>query len=101
MAPGLQSKRLSKDLPYNYPQENEDVYPDSPRRFSKAETRGKASLDFLNENSPLLLPQRIEDDSSPIDSNTSVDELDFLDGEEQEESRSVWYLFVLTLCIGG
>ncbi|KAL8716037.1 MAG: hypothetical protein Q9225_006277 [Loekoesia sp. 1 TL-2023] len=101
MAPGLQNGRLSKELPYNRLQGNEDAYPDSPRRFSKAESRGKASLEALNENSPLLLPQRVDDDIGSTDSDTSVDELDFLDGEEQEESKSVWYLFVLTLSIGG
>lgn len=101
MAPGFQTGRLSKELPYNRLQGNEDTSPDSPRRFSKAEFRGKASLEVLNESSPLLLPQRDEDDISPTDSDTSVDELDFLDGEEQEESKSVWYLFVLTLSIGG
>ncbi|KAL9601713.1 MAG: hypothetical protein Q9219_002324 [cf. Caloplaca sp. 3 TL-2023] len=97
MAPGLQNRRLSKELPYYNQSGSEDNYPDSPRRFSKAEARGKASLDALNENSPLLVPQRIEDDHGPTESDPSVDEFDFLDGDEQEESKSVWYLFALLL----
>ncbi|KAI4186549.1 MAG: hypothetical protein L6R41_003397 [Letrouitia leprolyta] len=101
MAPGLQDKRLSKELPYIRPQGSDDSYAEQPRQFSKAEARNKASLDLLNEDSPLLLPQRLEDDRGSIDSDTSVDELDFLDGEEKEESKSAWYLFVLTLSIGG
>lgn len=95
MAPSRQNQRLSKELPYHRIQENADSYADPPLQSSKA------SRDVLNENSPLISPQRIEDDSSPLDSDTSVDELDYLDGEEQEKSKSVWYLFVLTLSIGG
>lgn len=101
MAPCRQNQRLSKELPYHRNQENGDPYPDTPPPFNKAGSRSKASLEILNENSPLLSPQGIEDDSSPLDSDVSVDELDFLDGDEQQESKGVWYLFVLTLSIGG
>lgn len=101
MAPGLQDKRSSKELPYHRTQGSDDCYSEQPRRFSKAEARNKPSLDLLNEDSPLLLPQRPEDDRDSIVSDTSVDELGFLDGEEKEESKSAWYLFVLTLSIGG
>ncbi|KAI4149450.1 MAG: hypothetical protein LQ341_001310 [Variospora aurantia] len=101
MAPRHQRQRLSKDLPFHRIQENGDSYSDPPLPVNKAETRTKASLEILNENSPLLSPQRIDDDGTLLDSDTSVDELDFLDGDEQQESKSVWYLLVLTLSIGG
>ncbi|KAL8739342.1 MAG: hypothetical protein Q9181_000073 [Wetmoreana brouardii] len=101
MAPQIPRPRLSKELPYRNGDIDGENYSDSPLPFSKADPRGKASLEVLNENSPLLTPQRIEDDEGTISSGTPVDELDYLDGEEQVESKSVWYLFVLTLSIGG
>lgn len=106
MAPKHLNQRLSKKLPYHRNQANGDPYADATPPFKETDPRGKASLELLNENSPLLAPQRLEDDSSPLDSSpldsdSSVDELDFLEGEEQQESKSVWYLFVLTLSIGG
>lgn len=101
MAPIFPKQRLSKELPYHHAQGNEEIYSDSPPQFNKNDPRGKPSLELLNENSPLLSPQRREDDDDTISSGTSVDELDYLEGEEQEESKSVWYLFVLTLSIGG
>ncbi|KAL8932459.1 MAG: hypothetical protein Q9211_006302 [Gyalolechia sp. 1 TL-2023] len=101
MAPGLQDKRVSKESSYHRPGGDGDTYPVQPRRLSKAEARSKASLDLLNENSPLLLPQRLEGDNSSVGSDASIHELELLDGEEREESKSVWYLFVLTLSIGG
>ncbi|KAL8771578.1 MAG: hypothetical protein Q9209_003021 [Squamulea sp. 1 TL-2023] len=101
MDPRLPNRRLSKELPYHDDQESEGPYQDTPVRFSKSDSRGKPSLEFLNEASPLLLPQRRDDDTSPIASDTPADELDYLDGEEQAKSKSHWYLFVLTLSIGG
>ncbi|KAL8805476.1 MAG: hypothetical protein Q9182_001931 [Xanthomendoza sp. 2 TL-2023] len=99
----LRNQRLSRELPYHHPQQPEEQYPDTPVRFSKAESRGRPSLEFLNEASPLLLPQRKKDDESSIHSGTLTDELDYLDedGQEQAKSKSHWYLFVLTLSIGG
>ena len=97
----LPNRRLSKELPDHNEQETDRPYTDRPVRFSKTDSRGKPSLDLLNEASPLLSPQRRDDDESPIASGTPADELDYLDGEEQAESKSHWYLFVLTLSIGG
>lgn len=101
MAPSHHSLRLSKELPFHRIQENGDSCSDTPLPTNKAETRTKASLEILNENSPLLSPQIFEHDGALLESDTSVAELDFLDGEEQQESKSVWYLLVLTLSIGG
>lgn len=101
MAPKPPQSRLSKELPFHPEHGNQGTYSDSPSSFNKTDPRGKASLEVLNEDSPLLSPQRREDDVASIGSGTPVDELEFLDDEEQEESKSVWYLFVLTLSIGG
>ncbi|KAL9000004.1 MAG: hypothetical protein Q9169_001249 [Polycauliona sp. 2 TL-2023] len=101
MDPRLPPHKSSKDLPAHDDSEREDQHSDTPPRYSKADSRGKPSLDFVNEASPLLLPQTRDDDESPLASGTPADELDYLDGQEQAKSKSHWYLFVLTLSIGG
>ena len=57
------------------------------------------SLD-LNEDSPLLSPQRSQAEGGSEDRGVSTGLLDWKDGEE-EESKSTFYLFILTLGIGG
>ncbi|KAL8855168.1 MAG: hypothetical protein Q9221_000074 [Calogaya cf. arnoldii] len=94
-------QRLSKELPFHDHQDSERSRPEAGPRYSKSDSRGKPSLDSLNEASPLLSPQKRKDDGSPIASGTPADELDYLDGEEQAKSKSHWYLFVLTLSLGG
>ena len=101
MAPSISKQRSSKELPFRRSLGDEDACSDPPEHLNKADPRGKPSLEVLNEASPLLAPQRRSGDDDSISSGTPVDELDYLDGEEQEESKSVWYLFVLTLSIGG
>lgn len=64
--------------------------------------RGRPSLEPLNESSPLLSPEAegSEDGrTSPIP-GTPSGMLDWGEDDE-EESKSLWYLFVLTLSIGG
>ena len=105
------SIRLSRDQPPAYDKGGNPLStpPSTPRGYARGkrsfdvlnEQRGKRSLDVLNEQSPLLLPQRISDDDE-LDRRSGAPEsiLGFNDGEE-EETKSVWYLFVLTLSIGG
>ncbi|MCJ1482930.1 hypothetical protein MMC06_003096 [Schaereria dolodes] len=63
--------------------------------------RSNRSLE-LNEQSPLLSPQYLEDDQTLLagSTGTPANELEWRDGGA-EESKSVWYLFLLTLSIGG
>ena len=51
----------------------------------------------MNEHSPLLSAQR--DDHACL--NRELGRLLELDGGEVEESKSFFYLFILTLSIGG
>lgn len=54
----------------------------------------------MNENSPLLSPQRFQTERGSEDRGISTGLLDWNDGEE-EESKSTFYLIILTLGIGG
>ena len=65
----------------------------------KSQTRGAQSLD-LNESSPLLEPVRVEGDRASHDHDTPTELLDWNDGDD-ERSKSAFYLFILTLGIGG
>ena len=65
----------------------------------KIQTRGAPSLD-LNESSPLLSPVRDDDGRISEDHDALTGLLDWSDGQE-EGSKSVFYLFILTLSIGG
>ena len=64
--------------------------------------RGRASLEPLNESSPLLSPEEDEFQHGclPPVPGTPSGMLDWGE-EDEEESKSMWYLFVLTLSIGG
>ena len=70
---------------------------------AKGGSRRSQSLDLLNESSPLLLPQQViddDDDTSTLRPGTPGLALDFAD-EEEEGTKSGWYLFLLALGIGG
>lgn len=71
----------------------------SPSGSVKDRESRPGSLD-LNENSPLLSPERSQADRGSEDRDISTGLLDWNDGEE-EESKSTFYLFILTLGIGG
>jgi len=58
-------------------------------------------LEILNENSPLLSPTNPQDGSFIRRENIPENALDWADEEAAQESKSVWYLFLLTLSIGG
>ena len=62
--------------------------------------RGDHSLD-LNENSPLLSPTPFAGDGTYTDRDIPDRTLDYNDGDDEEKSKSVFYLFILTLGIGG
>ena len=96
MAQDHGDRRISKETPFHRDDIESDLV-ESPLENGKS---GKPSLDYLNEHSPLLTPQREEDDDSPLPSGTPADLLDYNEGEE-EVSKSHWYLFLLALSIGG
>ena len=91
--------RLSGELPPQY-ETTEVNQHNRPVSTNITPKRGR-SLELLNENSPLLAPQYLEDDDRLLQgSTTPAGRLDWNEGEA-EESKSVWYLFLLTLSIGG
>ena len=67
---------------------------------SPGQKRGE-SFERLSEQSPLLFAQDLEDNftlpNSDLDTGST---LEWHDGEAPE-SKSTWYLFILTLSIGG
>lgn len=80
----------------------QDTIGDHPRSSLssvRGHEHGGPSLD-LNENSPLLSPIRSLGDDALDGHDTPTGLLDWSDGQE-EQSRSVFYLFILTLGIGG
>lgn len=74
-------------------------YVSSPLGSANERRSTPGSLD-LNENSPLLSPQRFQNERGSEDHDISTSLLDWNDGEE-EESKSTFYLIILTLGIGG
>lgn len=76
---------------------------DDRRRSKSIDMLRKADFD---ESSPLIRPTRLGDDAdsiSPIPSVLSPNDSDpdWTRADEQQASRSSWYLFLLTLAIGG
>ena len=80
-------------------QESTENHVSSPLGSAKDRRSTPASLD-LNEDSPLLSPQRFQDERGFEDHDISTGLLDWNDGEE-ERSKSTFYLIILTLGIGG
>lgn len=73
----------------------------SPLDSAKDHGSEEGSLD-LNESSHLLSPQRVQDEILSGDHETLTEILDWNDGNDgKEESKSTFYLFILTLGIGG
>lgn len=77
---------------------------DEGERGSSDIRKGRRSIESLkeqNENSPLIVPAQEDIESPPDFSNVqspiSSDEWDI----EPEETKSSWYLLLLTLAIGG
>ena len=80
-------------------QENADIHHRPSSATFKGHKRGTESSD-LNEYSPLLLPTQVENLRGSEDDDTPTGLLDWNDGED-EKSKSGFYLFILTLSIGG
>ena len=89
---------------YNPPSDPSPQYErteDGSPRHSRRTSRIGRSFEILNESSPLISPQRLQDDESIFRSESApLDALNWAD-ERAEESKSVWYLFLLALSIGG
>ena len=104
MAPqGADISRNFKELPDSHlARSNDEGQPRNSGASAKS-SRGNTSLDLLNENSPLLSPQQVEfqDGRTPPLPGTPSAMLDWSDDDDDEKSKSVWYLFLLTLSIGG
>ena len=81
-------------------QESGQIYSRTPPGSAKGKRHEGGSLDS-NESSPLLSPERPQGDRDIDDHDTPTELLDWNDGEEEEKSKSVFYLFILTLSIGG
>ena len=100
MAPKSLDSNLSNDRS-SHDRERDVSNPDSPSELYRTDQGGKNSLEVLNEDSPLLSPQRLDDDENVIRSGTPADLLDYTDEGKEQPSKSVLYLFLLTLSIGG
>lgn len=90
------NRRSSKVSTYPDEEDNEGIV-QSPLDSDK---HGKSSMEAPKEYSPLLTPRREEDDNNPLQSGTSTNIFEH-NGDDEEESKSHWYLFILTLGIGG
>lgn len=90
------NRRSSKGLTYP-DEEDSESFAQPPLDSDK---HGKSSMEAPKEYSPLLTPQRGDDDIYPLQSGTPTNIFEY-NGEDEEESKSHWYLFILTLGIGG
>ncbi|KAF2142919.1 uncharacterized protein K452DRAFT_226029 [Aplosporella prunicola CBS 121167] len=72
------------------------------RQDSITLSRPSQSNDQMNEHSPLLRPRQSEDDENGLKSVVSpLASDDSWNGETDEETKSSWYLLLLTLAGGG
>lgn len=96
------SPRFSYDAPDSRRSHETTEAPNRRSIISAKIAKGRPSLELLSESSPLLSPELDgsgDGRASPIP-GTPSGMLDW--GEDDgEESKSLWYLFVLTLSIGG
>ncbi len=96
-SPSRPASRLSRRS--SRQQETADSHVSSPVASARDRRSPPGSLD-LNESSPLLSPQRSQGEHESEDRGISSGLLDWNEGEE-EESKSTFYLIILTLGIGG
>ena len=94
------SRPVSRSSSFESPeQERGQIHTRASRGASK-DKKGGCSPN-LNEDSPLLSPERPHSDRDIDDHETPSGLLDWADVENEEKSKSVFYLFILTLSIGG
>jgi len=88
--------RLSKETP------RYDTREANPRRppLHVKTVRASRSIDLMDEESPLLSPESSNDDKSPPRRGSILRQIES-SGEDVQETKSTWYLFLLTLSIGG
>ena len=92
--------QLTKESPPEY--EEAETRPKPAPQSSSSTPRANRSLDILNEQSPLLSPKQSSDGDGDARrrSDAPADILEWNEGDGQE-TKSVWYLILLTLGIGG
>jgi len=62
--------------------------------------RASRSIDLMDEESPLLSPASSNDAKSPPRRGSILRHIQS-SGEDVQETKSTWYLFLLVLSIGG
>lgn len=110
----LQSKRVQFGAPRpfilrtSHPSPAE--LPPEDKESSNYVRRASKSLDLIkredgvNEHSPLLAPRRSQDvgDLPPLSTITSPEDEDWHEERDHmQETKSSWYLFLMTFCLGG
>ena len=92
--------QLSQELPPQY--EEAETHLDPALESGPVIPRSNRSLERQNEQSPLLSPQQTLDGDGGARrrADSPADILEWDEGDGQE-TKSVWYLFLLTLGIGG
>ena len=67
----------------------------------RTRTKYTESTERLDERSPLLSAQDLEDNVASLHGDLSSSHILELHDGETQKSKSTWYLFILTLSIGG
>lgn len=92
--------RLSKESPPHY--DEGQTRPEPALEPGSYTPRADRSLELLHEQSPLLSPKQSLDGAGDAGrrGDSPADILEWSEGDRQQ-TKSVWYLILLTLGIGG